>query len=188
MHILLWVSRKAQRHPEVKLIIYKLFKVFTRFNIPTHDIPDSDKMYIDDDNLCWHRDSKLDVNNVHKPDIKDNDGVVNSDVSDHNVYTAFIEDWCTDTACSMLQIPKLPDTPNNVKEALAVEYCGKRRDAIKKELDSMTSIGAMTVADEQSGRGMTMKMLLRPKYDNKFNVVFKARLVGCGYSQVYLRD
>jgi hypothetical protein len=33
-----------------------------------------------------------------------------------------------------------------------------------------------------------MKMLLKLKYDNDFNIVFKARLVVCGYSQVYLRD
>jgi hypothetical protein len=182
------VIKEAQRHPEVKLNIYKLFKAFTRFNVPTDDIPDSDKMYVDDDNLYWHRNSKSDVNNVHKPDITDNDRVVNSDVSDHTVYAEFIEDWCTDTACSMLQIPKLPDTPNSVKEALAGEYGGEWWDAIKKELDSMTSIGAMKIAKEQFGRGMKMKMLLKPKYDNDFNVVFKARLVVCGYSQVYLRD
>jgi hypothetical protein len=45
------IIKEAQRHPEVKLNIYKLFKVFTRFNIPTDDIPDIDKMYVDDDNL-----------------------------------------------------------------------------------------------------------------------------------------
>jgi hypothetical protein len=59
---------------------------------------------------------------VHKPDIIDNNGVLYSDVSDHAVYTEFIEDWRTDIACSILQIPKLPDTPNSVKEALAGEY------------------------------------------------------------------
>jgi hypothetical protein len=93
---------------------------------------------------------------VHKPDIINNDRVVNRDVSDHAAYTQFIEDWCTDTACSMFQIPKLPDTPNSVKEALAGEYSGEWWDAIKRELDSMT-IGAIKIAKEQFGRGMKMK-------------------------------
>jgi hypothetical protein len=33
-----------------------------------------------------------------------------------------------------------------------------------------------------------MKMILKSKYDNEFNIVYKARLVVCGYSQIYLRD
>jgi hypothetical protein len=42
---------------------------------------------------------------------------------------------------------------------------------IKLELDSMKEIGAIRTAREQYGRGMKMKMLLKPKYDNDFNIV-----------------
>jgi hypothetical protein len=35
---------------------------------------------------------------------------------------------------------------------------------------------------------MKMKMILKTKYYNEFKIVYKARLVVYGYSQVYLRD
>jgi hypothetical protein len=99
-----------------------------------------------------------------------------------------VTDWRSDVACNMLDIPKLPHAPATVRDGLDGPDRLKWWDAIKKELDQMSSIGAIKIAKVQYGRSMKMKMILKTKYDNEFNIVYKARLVVCGYSQVYLRD
>jgi hypothetical protein len=52
----------------------------------------------------------------------------------------------------------------------------------------MDNLGVLKPAVVQTGPGIKMKMILKVMYDNDYSVKFKARLVACGYSQVYLRD
>jgi hypothetical protein len=96
--------------------------------------------------------------------------------------------WLASTASAALDIPALPTAPATVEEALA----GPDREvwcaAILKELAVMEKLGVMERAQQQHGHGMKMKMILRTAYNNDFTVKYKARLVICGYSQVYGRD
>lgn len=81
-------------------------------------------------------------------------------------------------------IPQLPPDPKSLQEALNGPDRLKWIMAILEELEQMEEYGVFGPA-EQTGRGMKMKLVLKVKYDNDFSMRYKARLVGCGYSQVY---
>lgn len=81
-------------------------------------------------------------------------------------------------------IPQLPQDPKSLNEALTGPDRDKWIIAILEELKQMEDYGVFGPA-EQTGRGMKMKLVLKVKYENDFSIRYKARLVGCGYSQIY---
>lgn len=81
-------------------------------------------------------------------------------------------------------IPKLPDVPRTVEEALEGPDSEKWHEAILKELSSFDDRGVFMEA-AQVGRAMKTKMILRTSYRNDYSIKYKARLVACGYSQIY---
>jgi len=104
-----------------------------------------------------------------------------------------MEDWWTEYALSVgaekCGAPiVLPHEPKTVKEALSGPDKEKWGEVIRKELSQLESQGVYTMAEDQHGHGMKVKMVLRVSLDNEFKVKYKARLVACGYSQVLGRD
>jgi hypothetical protein len=78
-----------------------------------------------------------------------------------------------------------PDTPNNLLEALNSPEKEFWIEAILKELGELDSRGVFEEIEDQDGPGMKSKMFYKFKFDQNLKPVFKARLVACGYSQVY---
>jgi hypothetical protein len=86
------IVKEAQRHPEVKLNIYKMFNIFTQFNIHTTD--------------------DIDVPVGEIDELGDKFTSTNDDVTVRTMYAEFITDWRSDVAYNMLDIPKLPHSPD----------------------------------------------------------------------------
>lgn len=76
----------------------------------------------------------------------------------------------------------LPPNPKSVEEALRSDHADKWETAITKELDQFRLRNTFGPA-EQEGQGMKTKLILYYKYDGDYNLVCKARMVVCGYSQ-----
>jgi hypothetical protein len=76
----------------------------------------------------------------------------------------------------------LPANPQSVNEALEGEHKELWKQAITKELDQFKIRNTFGTA-EQSGRGIKTKLILYYKNDGEYNLVCKARLVVCEYSQ-----
>ena len=95
------------------------------------------------------------------------------------VVRAFLGDATTE-----LSIQKLPPTPKSLEEALNGPDKVEWRKAIDKELKSFDDRGIFAEAP-QEGRAMKTKIILRTQYRNDYTIKFKARLVACGYSQIY---
>jgi hypothetical protein len=119
------------------------------------------------------------------------DGYIDSDFECEETVNC-LEDlrhmWLSASASAALAIPPLPYSPASVDETLAGPDSLLWRAAIKKELENMERLGVMEYAQQQKGHGMKMKMILKTADNNDFSVKYKARLVICGYSQVYGRD
>jgi len=90
--------------------------------------------------------------------------------------------WQNEVLCTIKDVITLPPNPKSVDEALEGEHGDLWRAAITKELDQFRDRQTFGEA-EQSGRGMKTKLILYYKYDGEYNLVCKARLVVCGYSQ-----
>ncbi len=58
-------------------------------------------------------------------------------------------------------------------------------EAILKECQVLTNFGSFRVAEEQTDRTMKTKWVFKVTMKNDMTYKFKARLVVCGYSQVY---
>jgi len=91
-------------------------------------------------------------------------------------------DWRYHVLLAAGVIPPLPPNPKSVEEALRGEHADKWEAAITKELDQFRLRNTFGPA-EQEGQGMKTKLILYYKYDGDYNLVCKARLVVCGYSQ-----
>ena len=93
--------------------------------------------------------------------------------------------WST-TFIAAAQGLKLPNTPKNVREALDPNNPHRQTwwDAIVKELTNLDEAGTFGPAGPK-GRGAKTKLIFRVTFDNEMKLKFKARLVFCGYSQVY---
>ena len=83
-----------------------------------------------------------------------------------------------------LVMNKLPKT---VQEALQSAERAFWIAAIEKELGELDERGVFEYLDENSDdkRGMKSKMFYKTKLDQDLIVIYKARLVACGYSQVF---
>jgi hypothetical protein len=82
---------------------------------------------------------------------------------------------------------ELPKIPINIQDALNSEYAQQWKEAIEKELTALDDRKTFAIAS-QHGRAMKSRMLLKVSFDNNYNLKFKARLVACGYSQIYGTD
>jgi hypothetical protein len=83
--------------------------------------------------------------------------------------------------------PPLPPNPRSVDEALAQPDGSEWRIAIQDEINQLEN--KETLGDAaQAGRAMKTKWVLKYSYDNDYRIKRKARLVVCGYSQVFGLD
>jgi hypothetical protein len=98
-----------------------------------------------------------------------------------NPYTLY-NDWRIAFLHTTAIIKPLPPNPKNIDEALQGLHADLWEAAITKELEQFRLRNTFGPAD-QSGRGMKTKLILYYKYDGEYNLVAKARLVVCGYSQ-----
>ena len=82
---------------------------------------------------------------------------------------------------------KLPPEPKTFDEAIAPDnpYREQWWEAILKECQVLTDFGCFRVAEEQHGRTMKTKWVFKVMMKNDMTYKFKARLVVCGYSQIY---
>lgn len=94
--------------------------------------------------------------------------------------------WYRDAMLTMKALV-LPKDPKNIDEAMSMPDAEQWREAIAKELDAFVSRDIWAPA-EQTGRGMKTKLILKYQFDNDYKIKHKARLVVCGYSQVYGLD
>jgi len=91
-------------------------------------------------------------------------------------------DWRHELLYATGVVAPLPPNPKGIPDALKGPHAELWEAAIRKELDQFrirTTFGPA----EQVGRGMKTKLILYYKYDGEYNLVCKARLVVCGYSQ-----
>jgi hypothetical protein len=79
---------------------------------------------------------------------------------------------------------ELPKIPSSIQEALESNNANDWKIAIEKELSALDDRKTFAIAS-QHGRAMKSRMLLKVSYDTNYNLKFKARLVACGYSQMY---
>ena len=99
-----------------------------------------------------------------------------------------VENW--ETCCSAVAYDLvLPKAPKSVREALDPNnpHATTWWDAIVKELKNLDEAGTFGEAGP-TGRGTKTKFVFRVSYDNDMKLKFKARLVFCGYSQIYGLD
>ena len=88
--------------------------------------------------------------------------------------------------CNQLAKLSLPYCPTTIEEAISLSNPDRDKwiISINKELNNFDSRGVFRTADEQSGRGLKSKLIFKIKFDNEYNLIYKTRLVICGYSQV----
>jgi hypothetical protein len=77
--------------------------------------------------------------------------------------------------------------PKNLQEALESKDKEKWITAIEKELAELDERGVFEYIDEDNddGHGMKSKLFYKVKFGQNLEIVFKARLVACGYSQIF---
>jgi len=89
------------------------------------------------------------------------------------------------TAGNVQHAPKfLPPNPKSLEEALASPYREHWIKAVDAEISQLVDRGTFVPAGN-SGPGAKSKLILQHKFDNQLNLVYKARLVLCGYSQIH---
>ena len=99
-----------------------------------------------------------------------------------------VTEWFNETIQRTFNSIKLPKPPSSPEEAMNGPDKDKWIPVIMQEFQQMDNKGVMEIAKDQSGHGMKTKLVLTITYDNEMNLKYKARLVGCGYSQVKFRD
>jgi hypothetical protein len=82
----------------------------------------------------------------------------------------------------------LPIVPKSVEEALGGSDKDLWIEAIELELKSLDDHQVFSIANDQEGRTMKTRLLLTTSFRNDFTIKYKARLVACGYSQIYGLD
>ena len=94
--------------------------------------------------------------------------------------------WYSDMCYTVTEL-SLPPTPKSTEEALKGPDKEKWIEAITKELQQMDDMNMFGEAP-QEGRAMKTKLVYRVSFNNDYSVKYKARLVVCGYSQIYGLD
>jgi ribonuclease HI len=81
---------------------------------------------------------------------------------------------------------ELPPEPKSIEEALTGPWAEQWQKAIDAELTQLIETGTILVMDYVPNEPIAkMRLLFQISFDNDFNVKFKARIVLCGYSQIY---
>ena len=107
------------------------------------------------------------------------------DVNNH--ISIGLERWTREVCCIVHEAIALPPDPKNMEEALSSPMREQWLDAIEKELKNFDDRGTFEPAP-QTGRAMKTKMIFKYHYNNDMSIKVKARLVACGYSQIYGLD
>lgn len=94
-----------------------------------------------------------------------------------------LRQWYSECIHVVHKVLALPPNPKSIDDALNGPDGQKWYEAIVKEIDQFR-VRNLWKSAKQEGRAMKTKMILIYKYDAEFNIVCKARLVVCGYSQV----
>ena len=81
----------------------------------------------------------------------------------------------------------LKPIPKNLQEALNSDEKHFWIAAIEKELGELDERGVFEYLDDNTddGHGMKSKLFYKTKLDQDLSIVYKARLVACGYSQIF---
>jgi hypothetical protein len=140
---------------------------------------------VDYDHLYWHEeDDWKDISEIRGDFLKEQEesSEINSD--DEELVEKLQR---IDTYLGGLQEEiTLPPIPKNIIEAYESENSEKWLNAINEELKQLYEAGAYKVTTVQNGEKVAkMRLLFKASLDNEFKVKFKARLVLCGYSQIY---
>lgn len=147
------------------------------------EFPDDDVDVVSDDE---HNDVPIMRDTIMDDDDIDDTTTVESDDTPYsNEYVSVLSlysNWYSDIVHTVHSAIALPPNPKSVDEALSGPDRDKWEAAIQKELSQFELRNTFGYA-EQTGQGMKTKLILYYKYDGEYNVVCKARLVVCGYSQ-----
>jgi hypothetical protein len=103
----------------------------------------------------------------------------------HKMSDSYLGEWLLQVGEQLLNL-SLPPVPKTIKEALDEknpDYL-KWYEAIEKELEILEEQGTFGGA-EQFGRAMKTKFVFTTSFKPDFSIKYKARLVVCGYSQIY---
>ena len=122
-----------------------------------------------------------DINDIAMLPEADEDDMYWHEYANDTSYSVY-DHWYSDSLHNVSNIPPLPENPKSVDDALAGPHKELWERAIEKELNQFQLRHTFGDAD-QVGYGMKTKLILYYKYDAEYNLVCKARLVLCGYSQ-----
>jgi hypothetical protein len=78
----------------------------------------------------------------------------------------------------------LPETPDTINQALNGIHSKEWADAIEKELSAIDKRKTLLKVNTH-GRAMKSRMVFKVSFKDDYSLKFKARLVACGYSQIY---
>lgn len=80
----------------------------------------------------------------------------------------------------------LPTEPKTIKEAINCKESKYWINAIEAELNQLKEMGTFELVNDIKGKRVAkMKFVFQVSYDNAMNIKYKARLVLCGYSQIF---
>ena len=145
-------------------------------------------IYDEDDDLYYHPTNPAQPNEDNE-DIYDNETDRESvDNSEKSYFLDLLSYWIQECAyINMDTSISLPSDPKNTEEALAGPHREEWLKAIQKEIEVFRDRKIFRMA-LQHGRAMKSKIILRYMFKNDFTIKYKARLVGCGYSQIHGLD
>ena len=150
-----------------------------------NDYVDADNEEVDD----------IDDNNSINSDIRDmNEGGIIDYKDENNLYwkesdsdsynNTVLECYLSCVAHVVHKAIMLPPNPENVEAALKGPEAEHWYKAMKKELGNFDDRNTFSESP-QEGRAMKTKWILKYAYNPDYTIKYKARLVACGYSQIY---
>jgi hypothetical protein len=81
---------------------------------------------------------------------------------------------------------ELHPVPKIMDEALNSPWAKEWKLAVQTELNQLFETGTISIMDHVPNTPVAkMRLLFQPSFDNDFKIKFKARIVLCGYSQIY---
>ena len=119
------------------------------------------------------------------PDLAPSEELTECPINSMTCPTDDVDNWET-CFFLLLLMTQLYPRPRSVREALDPNnpHADTWWEAIVKELKNLDEAGTFGDAGP-TGRGTKTKFVFRVSFDNDMKLKFKARLVFCGYSQIY---
>jgi hypothetical protein len=105
----------------------------------------------------------------------------------HNAenYCILEDNWLCEYVNTVFPAIKLPANPTSIEDALNHPIYGAQWEKeIQKEFDNFDSHNIFGEA-APTGHAMKTKLILKYMFNNDYTIKLKARLVACGYSQIY---